>query len=348
MRAEAAKEAIASSASDRVVQRCQDTGSKVEVFLRGHLRALKCYSASARASAAPSISDVGLRLRPFLFRIGLEAFGGSFRAAIHTAAGIELIQISTLVIDDVLDASPRRNGKPSVAAQWGDGTAIALGSLLASEGIYLVGRGGPKGVDPIRLLRVVQEVSRALREVYDGQAMDLEGERSVDWTEAKYTKMISLTTASLIRSSLLSGAVLGGASPAAIRDLRAIGHNIGVAYQLRDDVLDIVGDPACTGKPACGDIRQRKCRLPVVHALCHLGAQGQRRLRALLTSPVVLTDPQVNHVVDLLSKTASVEYVITRTRDYCRAASTGIRRARGLPATLREDLDCIGRLIASF
>ena len=132
-----------------------------------------------------------------------------------------------------------------------------------------------------------------------------------------------------------------------ISPLEKIGHFLGLAYQLRDDAIDIIGDPEFTGKPRAGDIRQRKMRLPMIHGLRNAGAERDKLVK-LIRSEKKLTGPEVEYVIDLLCRTGSVDYTIEKTREYCQRA---IEEAEKLPeeqSSLKENLRNVALLISSF
>jgi len=188
------------------------------------------------------------RIRPALVLMGCELFGGHAQNALDEALGIELFHNFTLMHDDIMDAAPLRRGRPTVHEKWNVNTAILSGDAMLVKAYQLMA----KRPDVSTIF-----TSYAL-EVCEGQQLDMEFEQRDKVTAEEYRAMIRLKTAVLLACSLRVGATIASASAEDSDRIGEFGEHIGLAFQLRDDLLDAFGDPAQTGKQQGGDLRAGK------------------------------------------------------------------------------------------
>lgn len=339
---------VGTASSGQVDRRLTEAGMRVSNFLTKRVAEWSCDDQDLQMAVMRATDDIGLRFRPYLFRLVVEGCGGRFNAFVAVAASLEMAHLSTLVVDDVLDESALRNGHPSLSVQMGPCGAISIGLMMYSFAGELLcdwARASGRASDGCRLGSVLH---RAHATVYRGQSQDLAFTGRTSVTEHEYLTMIGNTTASLIAASLEMGAICGGAMPRHQRRLADIGYAFGLAYQLRDDVVDLVADTALSGKPYAGDIRERKMRLPVIHALRVLRGKNRACLVRHMRKTHPLGDEEVAEVVGLLEKAGSIEYVEQMTREH---AAHGMQLAcplrRSHPALYR-DLEGVAELISSF
>ena len=294
------------------------------------------------------IPNYGLRLRPFLLKVAYERKGRMFSDVLPVAAAIELIQLSTLVIDDFLDNSKLRNGKVSVFAKWGPKYSVTAGIIMESEALSLLSESfaqSKKLRNPLIAIALLQQTHSS---IYAGQFKDLKNVGRVSVDESEYMTTISATTGKFIQTSLVIGALLRNASPVVISVLEEAGHKLGLAYQLRDDVIDLIGSTKYTGKPFAGDVRERKMRLPVIHAVKKLRGHKRTRLVRLYQLGRLLTDAEVQEAVDLLDAGGAVEYVIGKTKGLCNNATESVRKLPRSEESLADKLTAIAGLISNF
>lgn len=319
-------------------------GRYLQEYCTSKLSILKTFS----HIVGQTLPDAGVRLRPILLRVGYEAGGRSFENILPIAAGIELMQISTLVIDDVLDKSSIRNAKPTVYAEWGMEQAVATGTAMSSMGLNLVANAlhETKGLNnSVLILGMLLQVQV---DIYVGQFMDMAFEGDAKILEEQYLEMISKTTGSFIQASLVVGGMLWDAPQDVISAFRDIGIALGMAYQLRDDAIDVIGEAEYTGKPVAGDIRQRRMRLPVIHALARSnGSKADPVLGAFMGSRA-LEDLQVESIVDSLIRSGSVYYTFMKAKDYCKRAVDSINTLPSEYGNTADQLRTIAHLIGSF
>ena len=227
----------------------------------------------------------GKRVRPVLALLGAEAVGGRADQALSCGVAIELFQSAALIHDDIADASELRRGEPCLYRTEGLGLAINAGDLALTRVFEIVLADGSLPAE--RRLRVLEELVRMERHTLEGQALDLGWARDGRWdvTSDDYLYMIDGKTAwYTVASPLYAGAHAAGAEPDAARDLIEIGLPAGLAFQLQDDLLNLVGDADAQGKDFRSDITEGKRTLAVVWALEHLGGAERSELVELLES----------------------------------------------------------------
>ena len=251
----------------------------------------------------------GKRVRPVLCLLGAEAVGGEPHLALAPAMGIELFQSAALIHDDIADESELRRGKPCLYLTEGTGLATNMGDLALTQVIEVVLADGALPAD--RKAKVLGELVSMERHTLEGQALDLGWARDGRWdvTEADYLYMVRSKTAHYTAASPLAvGAVAAGATPEAVEGLRQVGISAGIAFQLQDDLLNLVGDAEAQGKDFRSDITEGKRTLMVVHALQN--SPKRERLIKILSSKekdsAVLAE-----AVDIMVESGSIEYART-------------------------------------
>lgn len=219
----------------------------------------------------------GKLLRPGFCLMSCEAVGGDWRTALPAAASIELMHDFSLIHDDIEDCSPYRRHQRTLWAVWGGAMAINAGDAMHTLAeIAMLGL-SERGVPPERVIEALKISNEACLRLCQGQHLDLSYEKRLDINLADYLKMIAGKTAALFECAFRLGALLGDPRRAAIDKLGACGHYLGLAFQVKDDVLGIWGGKD-TGKPAESDLLKRKKTLPVVYALEQTKGSDRRYL----------------------------------------------------------------------
>lgn len=204
----------------------------------------------------------GKRVRPALTLMAYNLYKGDISAAIPIALGIEIFHNFTLLHDDLMDRADMRRGKPSVHIKWNDNTAVLSGDAMLIEAYKEITK-----VDPAYLQPVLELFSHTATEICCGQQLDMEFEKRMDVTIDEYIEMIRLKTAVLLGCALKEGAMIAGASVADMDHLYEFGINIGLGFQLKDDLLDVYGDYSSFGKKIGGDILCNKKTFLLINAL---------------------------------------------------------------------------------
>lgn len=202
----------------------------------------------------------GKRIRPALTLMACNLYQDNVDKAINPALGIEVFHNFTLLHDDLMDKADKRRNKPTVHKVWNDNTAILSGDAMLIAAYQLIGK-----TEPEYLKEVFDLFTSTALEICGGQQYDMEFESRDNVTEAEYIEMIRLKTAVLLACSLKTGAIIGGASKEDADNLYEFGINIGLAFQLQDDLLDVYGD-ATFGKNIGGDILCNKKTFLLIHA----------------------------------------------------------------------------------
>lgn len=230
------------------------------------------------AQGQPLTGSAGKALRPTLCLLACEATTAGYSQALPAAAAIELVHNFSLIHDDVQDDDRERRHRPTVWAIWGKPQAINAGTAMRVIASLTLLRLGEQGVPAEVQLEAQRLLDESCLRLIEGQYLDISFEGRLDVGVDEYLQMIGLKTGALIACALEMGALLGGAGAPAVGAFRELGRNLGLAFQIRDDILGIWGEEAKTGKPVGSDIRRRKKSLPVVYAL----ERAQGRARATL------------------------------------------------------------------
>jgi len=209
----------------------------------------------------------GKRIRPLLCLLCCTAAGGAWEQALPIAAAVELIHNFSLLHDDIQDNSPLRHGRPTVWTRWGQAQAINAGDAMFTLAYLAPHRARELGVSADISLAALADLTQTCLFLTQGQYLDMAFEQRPQITVNEYLTMIEKKTAVLIASAARLGARVAGAAPAQLEAFYRFGWNLGMAFQLQDDLLGIWGDPAVTGKSAASDLEKRKKSLPVVFGL---------------------------------------------------------------------------------
>ncbi|PRY15013.1 geranylgeranyl diphosphate synthase type II [Pontibacter ummariensis] len=204
----------------------------------------------------------GKRVRPLLVLLAAKMYDEDVEKALLPAAAVEVFHNFTLMHDDIMDKAPLRRGQQTVHEKWNANNAILSGDVMLVRAYELL-----LDVAPDKLAKVLRLFSRAAAEVCEGQQLDMNFERRERVSIQEYIQMITLKTAVLLGFSLELGAVLQGAPEADAEHLKAFGNNVGIAFQLRDDLLDVYGDQTKFGKQVGGDILSDKKTFLMLTAL---------------------------------------------------------------------------------
>ena len=223
----------------------------------------------------------GKRIRPSLLLMSADAFGANPRDFVNQALAIEVFHNFTLLHDDVMDNAPVRRGKPTVHVKWSESTATLSGDAMLIKAYELLADGIPDD----KLPSVLALFSRTAREVCEGQQLDMEFESRNDVTEGEYLEMIRLKTSVLLGCACKMGALIGGADEATAQLFYKVGENLGLAFQLQDDMLDVWGDEATFGKAIGGDIMNNKKTFLLINAMQRATGDHKVELSLWLSTP---------------------------------------------------------------
>jgi len=250
------------------------------------------------------LSRGGKRWRPVLSMLVYEALGGDVEQFAEYAAIPEIIHNATLIVDDVEDGSVMRRGRPCIHRIYGEDIAINAGNTLYYLPLWPLYR-----LDDEKRREILEAYVKHMTALSIGQAMDIAWHRGLveEVTEDQYMQMCAYKTGSVARFAVEIACILAGVSPGVRGKLARFGETIGVAFQIQDDILNLVGDEKLYGKEIGGDITEGKRTLMVVYALRRLEPSKRERLKEILNMHT--QDPQlIKEAIGMIKETGAIEY----------------------------------------
>jgi geranylgeranyl diphosphate synthase, type II len=239
----------------------------------------------------------GKRLRPVLVLMANELFGGDVKSAVKAALAVEMFHNFTLVHDDIMDQADIRRGQPTVHKKWNQTVAILSGDLMMVKATDLLCE-TEKG----NLRELIAVFNKTAAEVCEGQQWDMNFESENNVTEYEYLNMITLKTAVLLGGSLKLGALIAGAGRQDAEHIYEFGKNIGIAFQIQDDILDSFGDGGKVGKKIGGDIVANKKTLLLIEALNNSNSEIREELQHWLEQENDAADSKIKAVLNIYEK----------------------------------------------
>ncbi len=278
----------------------------------------------------PAAAPRGKHVRPALCLLTCEACGADWHHALPYAAAVELVHNFSLVHDDIEDDSPLRRHRPTLWAVWGVPRALNAGDtlLILAQAAALCAE-----QHDARCLAAARILNAACRALCVGQHRDLSVAAGSEPLLADYLAMIEGKTAALLQAAAELGALAADAPPAAQAAYGRFGRAVGIAFQLQDDLLDVWGSAATTGKPAREDLRARKHSLPYVLACERATASESARLRSLYSGEVPLSDAAVDELVALMERLGVREEAERLVRCQHDAALAALHEAQPAPTS---------------
>lgn len=272
-------------------------------------------------SGAPYSHSTGKRIRPILLLLSAEAAGGEWQQALPAAAAVELLHNFSLIHDDIQDRSPTRHGRPTVWVVWGEANAINAGDAIFTLAYCALESLSGSGLRDSTLLEAWRIFNATTLELTRGQHLDMRFEKQVSVTTDEYLSMISGKSAALVAGSAQIGALLGSQNFEVAAHIAEFGLNLGTAFQIRDDILGIWGDPKVTGKSAATDILSRKKSLPVLHALSRSAELAEIYQRERFG------EADVPDAIRALDAAGALDYAQEREAHYYQQALAALQRA---------------------
>ena len=275
----------------------------------------------------------GKMFRPTLLLLSARATRGATPRTVNLAAAVELIHLATLIHDDSVDHSVLRRGQPTVNALFSHQTAVIMGDYLYSRAIVeLVGL---EDLEPLRIM------SRVTTEMTVGEMWEIEAHDVLDFTLDDYEQLIDAKTASLMSAACELGALEG--DPAFREPLQRFGRNLGMAFQIVDDLLDYTSTQDVTGKPAGLDLREHKITLPLIAALPAMTDAERAAVAALMDDPEP-SDGLIAEVVAHVRRRGGIDTAREHAREAARLAASELE---GLPGSDARDAlhDCISYVV---
>lgn len=256
----------------------------------------------------------GKQMRPMLVFLSAKAAGTIGNSTYAAATLIELLHTATLVHDDVVDETYQRRGQWSVNAIWNSKVSILVGDFFLARGLNIALEGNHYDV-----LRIVSD---AVSEISEGELIQIEHARKLDITEESYFEVIRKKTATLIAACTKAGAFSSGAPTEVVEALYNYGINLGIAFQIRDDIFDYEKS-SLLGKPSGNDIKERKLTLPVIFALANAPAVETKNMRSMIRRHYK-KDKTAKAVTDFVVRHGGIDYSIAKMNEYSSLAKNAL------------------------
>jgi octaprenyl-diphosphate synthase len=319
----------------RLEQVLRPIGPQLEDFERELKTCLSARSSFVYQVTEHILTRRGKRLRPAFVFLSSGQMAADPHKAMLAALAVELIHTATLLHDDVIDVSATRRGQPTVNSRWNNLVSVLMGDYLFSKAFRLLVQ-----ADSVDLL---EAFSKATERVSVGQLVEIQHINNFDIGEADYFSLIADKTASLFAVSCEAGAILAGRPEGEREKIREFGEKVGVAFQISDDLLDLVGTEAVTGKTVGNDLREGKITLPLIYTLNNGGAPRKSEIVSLLKNGV--ENGAVEEVAGIVLESGGVEYAQKKALQYGQEA---FELLAGLPATaFKKSLEEVARFAAS-
>jgi geranylgeranyl pyrophosphate synthase len=288
--------------------------------------AIERYLSSTRDKDSPlakAIGDIleggGKRIRPVVTLLVCEAVSGSYQKALPVAAGFELAHAASLVQDDIIDESATRHGKEAAHKKYGAVGAILVSDLMIFEIFLELAKYGESGLPQKRLGQLVSFVGNAAKLTAEGEYLEMTLAEKGAVSEEEYVRVAELKTGSLFGGAAACGAVVGGAKRKQVESAYEFGLNLGISFQIRDDILDIVGTEQATGKPLLKDVQNNASNMVLVHALANASTYQKQEINSMLYKKW-FTNTEVQSLTRTLEELGSVEHSDAVGRKYAAKA----------------------------
>jgi octaprenyl-diphosphate synthase len=256
------------------------------------------------------VKQKGKRIRPIVVFLAAKACGEINDSTYRGATLVEILHTATLVHDDVVDDSDMRRGLASIKAVWKNKVAVLMGDYLLSTGLMI----SLKHND----VYFLKTVSDSVRRMSEGEILQIQKSRELDIDEATYLTIISNKTASLLSTCSEIGAASATEDPARRKLMKDYGENVGMAFQIRDDILDFTSRKSILGKPIGGDVKEKKITLPLIHALQQTSKQESKKVLKMIKNGTKGND--VEYVVDFVRQNGGIQYAEQRALEFGNAA----------------------------
>jgi geranylgeranyl diphosphate synthase type I len=275
------------------------------------------------------VTGGGKMLRPSIVLLACEAVSGSFGKAMPIALTYELAHTASLTQDDIIDESPTRHNKPTAHKKYSVTTAILISDMLLFEIFEQLSRYARTDRSSARVAVLIGHVAKAAKEAAEGEFLEMQLSKKKEPSVEDYLKLASLKTGALFGASAASGGIVGGAGKKVVSDLYEYGRNLGISFQMMDDVLDITGTAEETGKPMLMDMQNNAGNIVLIHAMARADPQRRNEIRGLMArSEYGLADAL--EVQGILDDLGSVEFA---SESCLKHASVARQCLKSLPDT---------------
>lgn len=278
------------------------------------------------SAASHLIVSGGKRLRPYMVMKSCEMLGGNTKNAINAASAIEMVHNFTLVHDDIMDNDEMRHGVTTVHKKFGMPIAILAGDVLFSKAYQVV---SSTNLPSNSVIELVSRLAKSCVDVCEGQLMDISMANSEKIpSQSQYIKMIEKKTAALFEVSCAMGAICANAKRKEVSNLSSFGKNLGIAFQITDDLIGVLGDPKITKKPVGNDLREGKKSLPILLAINR--AKGENKEIILKTfSNSFATQDDIEKALKIIRRLKIEKTVRRQAQSYAQRAKKSLQSYSG-------------------
>jgi geranylgeranyl diphosphate synthase type I len=281
-------------------------------------------------AAGHLIVNGGKRLRPYMVIRSCQILKGKVSNAMPAASAVEMVHNFSLVHDDIMDNDEMRHGVPTVHKKFGMPIAILAGDVLFSKAFQII---TDSKLSPIATIQLVSRLAKACVDICEGQLLDVKmAEEKKIPSQAEYITMIGKKTAALFDVSCAMGAICATNKPADISNLSSFGRNLGIAFQITDDLIGVMGDPKITKKPVGNDLREGKKSLPILMAIKSAKDNDKKIiLKAFGNSKI--SKKELNKAVDVIRSLGIEENVRNQALKYAEKAEKSLGNYSGSAKT---------------
>lgn len=262
------------------------------------------------------IRQKGKKIRPLLVLLSAKVCGGINERSYRGAVLVELLHTATLVHDDVVDNADKRRGLWSINKVFKNKIAVLMGDYLLSKGLLISMEG--KDYD------FLEVITNTVKQMSEGELLQIQKTRKLDIDEKTYFRVISDKTASLIETCCKIGAMSATSHPEHILAMGEFGKNLGISFQIRDDILDYEGSLSVTGKRTGGDIKEKKITLPLIYSLNQVSTNRAADIRKIIKNGK--DKSKIEEVINFVRENKGIEYAVGQARNYSAAAKDALNK----------------------
>jgi geranylgeranyl pyrophosphate synthase len=293
-------------------------------------------SSKMMSMAYEFVNGGGKRLRPTITLLVCESLRGEYKDALPIAVAYELAHSASLTQDDIIDNSATRHNIPTAHTAHGVTTAILISDMMIFDIFQRLAEYSDLDISKDQLATLLRYIAKAAKEAAEGEFMEMELAKKVNSTVEDYVRLAGLKTGSLFGAAAASGAIIGGGKPKTVKEIYEFGRNLGIEYQMVDDILDLTGSSDEMGKPMMKDLQNNASNIVVLHALAHADSRTGGVLRsAMARSAFGLGD--VVELLGIFDDLGSVKYAAELSRKHAALARARLRYLpRGEPRSKLE------------
>jgi octaprenyl-diphosphate synthase len=287
---------------------------ELEEFRKKFRTAIKSRVALVDLISKYILRQKGKKIRPILVLLSAKLCGEINSRTYIAATLVEMLHTATLLHDDVVDDAKVRRGVASINAVWKNKIAVLMGDYLLSRGLLHALEN-----DEFNFLKIT---SKAVKRMSEGELLQIQKNRKMNLDEETYFKIIADKTASLLAACCELGAASTSKNSGHVLSLAEFGENAGIAFQLRDDLLDYVGKKKLMGKLSGADLKEKKFTLPLIHALQNAAKKEAKEIISIVKNGASSKGKQI--VLDFIKEHKGIDYTISKTTEYCNLAKSKI------------------------